>query len=159
MSSLVFELQTTLYLGNSGLASRILDVLSALPKRFHPTKAASTYRAAKPFSFSEPQIFLDLVPGERPFNGDAELRKVKRIFAFGLQWFKGDADWFSRHPTRPFNCAGFEVGDAAVAGDTARFAALQSAFISMPAARNVRDTPRWQTVPPKHNDTNATLPL
>lgn len=117
MRSLVFQLESTSYLGNNKLARRILEILSAIPKEFHATKAASSYTPPQPFSFSKPQAFLNLVPGERPFEGDAELRKVKRLFEFGLQWSKGNADWFSRHPTKPFNYLGFEIGDVAVTSD------------------------------------------
>jgi hypothetical protein len=131
MIRLVCDIQTTSFLGTHAVALDVLKILQLLPASFAPMKVRTSHSPAQSFSFDSPEHFIERLPGNMCYEGNVSLVKTRGVFEFFVQWQKGKNEWFSKHPTKPFNTAGFSSERWEEALSNNHFPIFQNIFVSL----------------------------
>ena len=108
---LIFDIETTKYLGTPSRMDSALNILQRLPGKYEPTRCKGPDFSTAMFRWQNRETFLRMIPGGNPFQGSARIYKTRSIFEFEISWAKGTRDWFADHPAMRFNSLGLQFRD------------------------------------------------
>ena len=102
----MFEIATPRYLASPMVRELLLNVAKAAPLTLQPNRCRSSASTKTPvLNLDRPSALDNVLPGERPYEGDIALYRAKDDLELGVLWRRGDMEWLKQSKMLPFNTA------------------------------------------------------